>query len=178
MAVDNDRRVFDAFKPSAGISPVSGWASGSPHRGQLLIVAAVAASGSLSWQRGQSEGRLGIESSPSKGALIGAFQGEAGLSVPSSKGADVLPHIVRPSNVDCQRSNAAEPRAVFKTPCFSGSRRSVQKSLPQAHPIFPVFFATLRRKASKITIFTPRPSCTGDSSRCKIGAPAWEQSQR
>ena len=57
--------------------------------------------------------------------------------------------------------SADEPGAVLITPCFSGSWRSVQKSLPQAHPIFPVFFATLRRKASKITIFTPLADLNG-----------------
>src|SRR5271168_5350028 len=69
---------------------------------------------------------------------------------------------------DQGKSGATEPRAVFITPCFSGSWRSAQKSLPQAHPIFPVFLAAFRRKASKIAIFTPLPACMGDLSRCKI----------
>jgi hypothetical protein len=64
MADDDDRRTFDAFNTPADYPPAPDWASGSPQRGQLPIGALEAASASLSRQRGQREGSLGIEESP------------------------------------------------------------------------------------------------------------------
>jgi hypothetical protein len=62
MADGHDRRPFDVFEPSADIPPIPDGASGSPQRGQLVIGIGgfEADAGSISRQRGQREGRLGI----------------------------------------------------------------------------------------------------------------------
>jgi hypothetical protein len=39
LPITNDRCVFGAFNPPAAVAPLSGCASVSPHRGQLVITA-------------------------------------------------------------------------------------------------------------------------------------------
>jgi hypothetical protein len=108
----------------------------------------------------------------SAGRMKSCADPSTGVTMPSRS-------IVRPRTCSRQSSSARiEPGAVVVTPCFSGLRRSAQKSLPQAPPDFPEFLTTLRHKVGKITIFTPLAPCAGDLSRCKMGRRHWSTRER
>src|SRR6185312_4092896 len=62
----------------------------------------------------------------------------------------------------------AESRALSKPLVFQGHGEVYKKSLPQMTRFSPCFLLALHRQVQKITIFTPQPPCTGDSSRCKL----------
>ena len=49
---------------------------------------------------------------------------------------------------------------------------------PRQPQLLPCFFTLCVTKRAKIAIFTARPPCVGDMSRCIIEGPAWEHSQR
>src|SRR5882724_4315288 len=65
-------------------------------------------------------------------------------------------------------TTGAEPRALSKPLIFQGHGEVYKISLPQMTRFFPGFLLALHRQVRKITIFTPQPPGTGDSSRCKL----------
>src|SRR5262249_32216039 len=77
-----------------------------------------------------------------------------------------------PSYRDDPRSATRRPHRLSpvrcRSPYFSGLRRSVQRIFTPEDVVFPGFLLALHRQGWKSTIFTPRPPCHGDSSRCKL----------